>query len=171
MCTPYSMIASRCLEGVKFLTSRKRVAAFYIGMLIGLVIIFTNLTPLRQFQAAIGAVFLSPQGGANPAPAVIPSLHEWKGDHGFFMLGSDSRIAIDPTYSAQLHTTAQVFQSDLSTVIGHTLPIVTTSSPAASDFLLTLNNADSSIGNEGYLFQVCDTVVISAHTTTGVFYG
>ncbi len=153
------------------MTSKKRVAAFYIGMLIGLVIIFTNLTPLRQFQAAIGAVFLSPQGGTNPAPAVIPSLHEWKGDHGFFTLGSGSRIAVDPAYSAQLQTTAQVFQSDLSTVIGHTLPVVTTSSPAGGDVFLTLNNADSSIGNEGYLFQVSDTVVISAHTTTGVFYG
>ncbi|MEO8973797.1 MAG: family 20 glycosylhydrolase [Ktedonobacteraceae bacterium] len=153
------------------MTSRKRVAAFYIGMLIGLVIIFTNLTPLRQFQAAIGAVFLAPQGGINPAPAVIPSLHEWQGDHGFFMLSSASRIVVDPAYSAQLNATAQVFQTDLATVTKHTFPMVSTLSTASGDFFLTLNNLDTGIGNEGYLFQVSDTAVISAHTSTGVFYG
>jgi hexosaminidase len=153
------------------LKSRGRIAAFYTAMLIGLVIIFTNLTPLRQFQAAIGAVFLAPQAGPNPAPAVIPSLHEWHGDHGLFMLNSASRITIAPSYKTQLETTAQVFQNDLSLVIGHTLPVVATSSPAEGDFFLTLNNQDSSIGNEGYLFQVSDRVVISAHTTAGIFYG
>ena len=54
---------------------------------------------------------------------------------------------------------------------GYTFPIVSTISPATGDFFLTLNNLDPSIGNEGYLFQVDDTVVISAHTRTGVFYG
>jgi len=87
------------------------------------------------------------------------------------MLGSSSRIAIDPAYSTQLKTTAQVFQHDLGAVTKHTFPIVTTISPATGDFFLTLNNLDSGIGNEGYLFQVSDTVVISAHTATGVFYG
>ena len=151
--------------------SRKRVAAFYLGMLLGLVIIFTNLTPLRQFDAAIGAIFVASQAGPNPAPQVIPSLREWQGDRGFFILSSSSRIDIDPSYTAQLTTTAHVFQNDLATVTKHTLPIVTTISPATGDFFLTLNNLDSSIGNEGYLFQVSDAAVISAHTSTGVFYG
>ncbi len=153
------------------MTARKRVAAFYIGMLIGLVIIFTNLTPLRQFSVAIGAVFLNPQGGTNPAPPVIPALHEWHGDHGFFMLSGSSRIVVDPAYTAQLNGTAQVFQSDLAAVTRHTFPIVSTISPASGDFFLTLNNDDTGIGNEGYLFQVGDATVISAHTTTGIFYG
>ncbi len=154
-----------------FLKLRKKTAAIYIAALVALVIIFTNLTPLRQLDAAIGSIFLSPQGGINPAPPVIPSLREWQGSRGFFILSSSSRITIDPTYTARLNTTAQAFQSDLAAVTGHTLPIVVTISPAASDFFLTLNNADGSLGTEGYLFQVGDTVVISARTPTGVFYG
>src|SRR5207248_10562733 len=49
--------------------------------------------------------------------------------------------------------------------------ILTTIAQRACEFFLTLNNLDPSIGSEGYLFQVDYTVVISAHSRTGVFYG
>ncbi len=154
---------------------RKKIAAFYITALLGIVFIFTNLTPLHLVDSAIvaefGAMVLAPHIVPNPAPRVIPSLREWQGSSGFFTLSSDSRIAVDPSYTAQIKNTAKVFQDDLFAATRHTLPIVTTISPRAGDFFLTLNNRDPGIGNEGYLFQVKDTVVISAHTRTGVFYG
>jgi glycosyl hydrolase family 20 len=150
---------------------RKKIAAFCIGVLLGMVIIFMYLTPLHLVDSAIGTLFLAPQGAPNPAPKVIPSLREWQGNSGFFMLSSASRIAVDHSYTAQLKNTAKVFQDDLFAVTGHTFPMVTTISPGAGDFFLTLNNQDPGIGNEGYLFQVDDTVVISGHTGTGVFYG
>src|SRR5258708_32257761 len=80
-------------------------------------------------------------------------------------------MGIEASYTVQLKNTAKVFQDDLFAVTGHTLPMVTTISLGAGDFFLTLNNQDAGIGNEGYLFQVDDTVGISAHTGTGVFYG
>lgn len=151
---------------------RKKTAAFYIGMLLGLIIIFTNVTPLGLLDRAVmGVLSLAAQGVPNPAPRVIPSLREWQGGSGFFTLSSVSRIAVDPAFTAQLENTAQVFQNDLFAVTGHTLTVVSTASPAVGDFFLTLNTSDPGIGNEGYLFQVDDTVVIRAHTATGVFYG
>jgi hexosaminidase len=151
---------------------RKKTAAVYIGMLLGLIIIFTNVTPLSLLNRVVmGVLSLAPQGVPNPAPQVIPSLREWQGSSGFFTLSSVSRIAVDPSFTAQLENTAQVFQNDLFAVTRLTLPVVNTVSPAAGDFFLTLNISDPGIGDEGYLFQVDDTVVIRAHTATGVFYG
>src|SRR5712692_9176623 len=141
-------------------------------MLLGLIIIFTSLTPLHLLDsAAAGILSLVPQIMPNPAPKVIPSLHEWQGSTGSFTLSSASRIAVDPSYTAQLENTAKVFQNDLFAVTRHTLPVVTAISPAAGDFFLTLHTPDPGIGSEGYLFQVDATVVIAAHTSTGIFYG
>lgn len=151
---------------------RKKTAAFCIGMLLGLIVIFLVSAPLHLIDpSAIENLFLPAQEVSNPAPQVIPSLREWQGGHGFFTLSSDSRIAVDPSYTGQLKDTAQVFQNDLSAVTGYTLPVITTASPAAGDFFLTLNNPDPYLSSEGYLFQVNDAVAIYASTPTGVFYG
>lgn len=122
-------------------------------------------------SAGFGALALASHFAPNPAPRVIPSLREWRGGSGFFTLSSASRIAVDPLYTAQIKDAAKVFQDDLFAMTGLTLPVVTTISPRADDFFLTLNNLDPGIGNEGYLLQAQDIAVISAHTRTGVFYG
>ncbi len=150
----------------------KKTAAFCLGMLLGLVIILMNLTPLRLLDyAAIEVLSLAPHEVPNAAPNVIPSLREWQGSKGYFTLSSTSRIAIDSSYTAQLKNTAKVFQDDLFAVTRHTLPLVTTNTPTAGDFFLTLHNLDRAIGNEGYLLQADNKVLISAHTPAGVFYG
>jgi hexosaminidase len=102
---------------------------------------------------------------------VIPSLREWQSGSGSFMIDSASRIVVDTTYAAQLQDTAQVFQNDLFHVAGNSLPIASTGSPGLGDFFLTLRTSDRGIGNEGYLLNIGDSVVISAKTSTGVFYG
>ena len=142
---------------------KKRTIILSVIALLSIGMIFTFLFPLRIINPAI--LF------ANAAPTVIPSLREWQGNSGSFMIDSASRITIDPSYAAQLQDTAHVFQSDLFAVTGNSLPVVITSSPGIGDFFLTLKNADRSIGSEGYLLKVGDSVVISANTSTGVFYG
>lgn len=108
----------------------------------------------------------------NTAPEVIPSLREWQGGFGSFTMGPGSHIAVDSPYAAQLQETATVFQRDLFEVTGHLLPVVTMSVPATGDFFLTLlRNTDRGLGKEGYLLNVGNAVVISANTSTGVFYG
>ncbi|HXZ03368.1 MAG TPA: family 20 glycosylhydrolase [Ktedonobacteraceae bacterium] len=142
---------------------KKRTIILSMIALLSIGMIFTFLFPLRILYPTV--LF------ANAAPEVIPALREWQGGSGSFMIDSASRITIDPTYAAQLQGTAQVFQSDLLSVTSSTLPVVTTSSPNIGDFYLTLKNPDQGIGNEGYLLKVGDSVVISASTSTGVFYG
>ena len=151
---------------------RKKTAAFCLGMLLGLVIIAIISTPLHLFDPRIlGGFFLAPQEIPNAAPSVIPSLREWQGGYGSFTMRSSSHIVIDPAYSSQLKDTATVFQTDLAAVTDHTLPVVTKITPATGDFFLTLNNPDPNLPDEGYIFQVADTVIIDANTPTGVFYG
>lgn len=142
---------------------RKRTIAFCITILVGIVITFTNLLPLRLADSANRV--------PNAAPKVIPSLREWHGSFGSFTIGSASRIAVDSPHAAQLRDTAKVFQGDLFAITGRTLPVVTTSSPASGDFFLTLRNSDRGIGDEGYHFNVGTSVVISANTSRGIFYG
>jgi hexosaminidase len=125
--------------------------------------IFTFLFPLRMTFPTV--LF------ANSAPEVIPALQEWHGGSGTFMIDSASRITIDPAYTSQLQETAHVFQSDLFTITGSSLPIVQTNSPIIGDFFLTLKNTDRGIGKEGYILAVGDKVAISANTSSGVFYG
>jgi hexosaminidase len=132
-------------------------------VLFGIVLPLTTIITLRLVDLAGSAL--------NAAPMVIPGLREWHGGTGSFSLGLTSRIAVDPPYTAQLQATAIVFQGDLFDVTGRTLPVVTTGSPQPGDFFLTLRNADRGISNEGYLFKVGSHVVISANTSTGVFYG
>src|SRR3989442_1344777 len=53
----------------------------------------------------------------------------------------------------------------------NSFPVASASSAGLGDFFLTLKNSDRGIGNEGYLLKVGDAVIISANTSTGVFYG
>lgn len=106
----------------------------------------------------------------NEKPKVVPSLREWKGGTGSYNISKKSRIVIDPKYSKELKTTAEVFKTDLSDITSHKLSVVT-GEPKEGDFYLTLDSGDSGIGEEGYLFEVKDHVTIRANTTTGVFFG
>jgi len=142
---------------------KKRYIALYVSLLFFVVIVFTILHPLQFIGYQLA--FL------NPAPQVIPALQEWYGSSGTFDLSSSSRIVVDPSSAKQLMGTAQVFQNDLSNVVGKRLPVVVAGSAHTDDFFLTLKNQDSSLGNEGYIFDVGEDVVISAHTSTGIFYG
>jgi len=142
---------------------RKKIAAFCITILLGILLIFTNVIPLYLVDSA--------KASPNAAPEVIPSLQEWRGSTGAFMLDSTSRIVLDPAYTPQLGETARLFQENLFTINGHKLPVVTSKFPQAGDFFLTLSNEERSLGNEGYLFKVEDVVTITGYTRTGVFYG
>ncbi|HEX6482524.1 MAG TPA: family 20 glycosylhydrolase [Ktedonobacteraceae bacterium] len=148
---------------MRYRFTRKHIIALYAVTLFLAVSTFTYFHPLQftSYQLAF----------ANPAPQVMPALQEWHGSSGSFALTYSSRIVVDSSYSSQLLDSAQVFQSDLSSETGNRLPVVIADSPNTGDFFLTLKNQDSSLGNEGYIFNAGEALVISAHTSTGVFYG
>jgi hexosaminidase len=141
---------------------RKKIVAFLTSALLVVVVAFA-LGVLLQVVNPLQLL-------GNPAPKVIPSLREWQGGSGLFVLLPSSRILVDPS-AAPLSDTAQEFQGDLAEITGRTLPVVSGGAPAIGDFALTLGAADPGIGDEGYLFKVGTAAVISANTPTGVFYG
>jgi hexosaminidase len=142
---------------------RKRTAALYVLILLIVLLGLTNVARLRLADLASWVV--------NTAPTVIPSLREWQGASGTFTMVGTSRIVVDPSYTAQLQNTPQVFQSDLLAITRHKLPLVVSRSPVTGDFFLTVSNADHDLGSEGYRLKIADYVTISALTRTGVFYG
>ncbi|WP_458631397.1 family 20 glycosylhydrolase [Paenibacillus sp. CMAA1364] len=109
------------------------------------------------------------EGDINAKPKVIPSLQEWTGSTGSFVLTSNTRIVYS---DVALKSTATQFTTDLKEMTGRDIPMVSGNEATIGDFLLTLNTKiDSTIGDEGYYFEVGNYVTIRANTKAGVFYG
>ncbi|MFE7706340.1 family 20 glycosylhydrolase [Streptomyces sp. NPDC057486] len=126
------------------------------------------LLPLTAHSASAAA---APRpAAANPAPAVVPSLQEWRGNHGHWQLTRNSRIVVSRAESGQLSETAQTFATDLSALSGHAIPVAT-GSPRANDVVLTTRTDDSGLGTEGYRLTSASALTIEAPTPTGVFHG
>jgi hexosaminidase len=145
------------------LVALKRIITFCAIALVVAVAVFAALNSVR--------LILPGSAAPNPAPHVIPALRQWRGKSGSFAIRAASRITLDPASAGQLTETARVFQADMAQVAGRTLPVVTTDSPDTGDFYLSLRTAATGLGDEGYVFDVNDTVSIYANTSTGVFYG
>lgn len=156
----YDMYMRKARE-VRFLSKRKN--AGLLILLLGIALVFLTVVS-RNLLAPI--IFFT-----NPAPLVAPMLREWHGGDGFFLVNVETQIVLDPIYAEQLQETAFVFQQDLAAVTGQTVPIVIATDPSPNTFFLTLQTLDSSLGTEGYTFDVSDAVVINARTSNGVFYG
>ncbi|MFG3142671.1 family 20 glycosylhydrolase [Streptomyces sp. NPDC048211] len=106
----------------------------------------------------------------NPAPPVQPGLREWSGGQGEFSLTSGSRIVLHPAGAATLDTTARTFASDLATVTGRSLPVVTAASARAGDIFLRSDGTDARLGSQGYALDIGDVLAVQAAGDTGVFY-
>lgn len=145
------------------------VVALKRVLMVGVLLALGAAAVLAAVNALTTARSAEAQG--NPAPAVIPALSEWHGGSGFFALDAGSRIVVDTSSATQLQSTAQTFAGDLALVIGRTLPVVVADTPAAGDLVLTLRNSDTGIGSEGYNLGVAAFIVLSANTSTGIFYG
>ncbi len=114
---------------------------------------------------------LATPAAVNAMPHVIPSLREWHGGHGAFMLGAAARIVVAPTYATALSGAARAFHADLVAVTGHDLPVTAATAPRAGDFFLTLGGDDKGLGAEGYRLTVGDSVIIQANASNGALYG
>ncbi|MGS0893794.1 family 20 glycosylhydrolase [Burkholderia stagnalis] len=109
--------------------------------------------------------------GTNAAPAVVPTLHAWKGGTGTLMLTSNSRIVVDST---TLSPVANKLAADLLAVSGLRLPVVTGNAANAGDIVLSLSPCGAAtttaIGTEGNTVYADRAVVLRATTANGVFY-
>lgn len=124
--------------------------------------------------AAMSPVSAAPADPAvNPAPVVVPSLHEWTGGSGMLEISRASRIVVP----AALSQVGEEFSHDLAEMTGLELQVVAGESQPG-DITLVLDDADKYASGgarydaEGYKLQVsADGVKVTAPTDTGVYYG
>ena len=121
--------------------------------------------------SALALLPLAPVAQAEPnaKPVTIPALREWSGGRGGFTLGGSSRIVVAPSQRS-VHDDARLFAADLATLTGRQLPVAI-GGAEPGDVELRLGSPDTGLGREGYRLSIADTVVVSARTDTGAFYG
>ncbi|MFD0696617.1 discoidin domain-containing protein [Paenibacillus sp. GCM10027628] len=106
----------------------------------------------------------------NKEPKVIPSLREWHGRTGDFILTNHSRIVVNPAYQTVLQKSAEQTKDDLKDIGNVDLEIVY-GTPQSGDIYLSIDDTLTWLGKEGYLFDVNDYVSITSAEVTGVFFG
>ncbi|TDE08020.1 family 20 glycosylhydrolase [Jiangella asiatica] len=132
-----------------------------IGPLVGALIAAAAIVAPASFGAS----------SAYSAPDVqtIPAMQEWQPGGGSFTYARRSRIVV-PEDDDAVRAVAETFADDLQAFDGRR-PDITTDEPHDGDLVLMRSAPDDQLGNEGYLLSVSETLVISAPTDAGVFYG
>ena len=101
---------------------------------------------------------------------MIPSLREWHGAEGNFILTTKSRIVVDAKYEATLMQAAKIFQDDLDKLCG-IKPKILAGKPKAGDIFISLDGKNKELGAEGYSLSIHDYVSINAAQYKGAFWG
>ncbi len=117
---------------------------------------------------------------ANPTPItsqtmnqLIPQPTSVQPADGIFLLTADTAIAADPA-TAEVTAIADLLAAHLRPATGYPLPVLPADgAPASSRRLsLTLNPADTALGDEGYALTITpDAVTLTARQPAGLFYG
>lgn len=103
----------------------------------------------------------------NPRPDVLPGIQEWKGGQGSVVIDEQSRLIVQ---DEALTETAQIVAEYYESMLGRTIEI-SQDVPAAGDIVLSLSDALSVLGKEGYEMNTADVVSIAASEAKGVLYG
>ncbi|WP_409340277.1 discoidin domain-containing protein [Paenibacillus sp. MBLB4367] len=106
----------------------------------------------------------------NKEPMVVPSLREWHGRTGDFLLTSGSRIVVNPANQSALSKAAEQTKDDLND-IGGFVPEIVYGAPHTGDIYLSLDDTLSQLGREGYLLDTDNYVSIASADAVGVFFG
>ncbi len=110
----------------------------------------------------------------NPVPAVMPTLYRWQGGTGQWHLTRASRIVIEPASTSALRPVADRLASDLAHISGIRPSVVVADHTRRGDMGLSLapcgDEANQSIGGEGYTLQMRRAALLRANTVNGVFY-
>lgn len=106
------------------------------------------------------------EGQLNSKPSVIPAIQEWKSDRGFFKVSSKTTIGVHGDgLSAGL-----LFSEMVNSANGLKLE-VSTNGNDDSDIIFSLTANDPELGDEGYLINIGEKIVIEANALSGLFYG
>lgn len=114
--------------------------------------------------------------GDNKKPEVVPSLREWVGGTGDFVLNDNSRIVYN---SDDMEQTARAFQTDLLDLTGRNLKIVkgVEEDLKSGDIYLSLEDSEPALSTEGYYLEIGgadgtkEYTVVRAFDKVGILYG
>jgi hypothetical protein len=150
---------------------RRRLAPRFISVVCGAAcLVASQLTslPLAAAMPGHGPSGVAGADQPNPAPKVTPALREWNGGSGTFRLSRTARIVASPAVAAD----ARTFQDDLRSITGQALPLALGSEPGGGDLRLVVDPAaPGTLGDEGYLLEIADTLTVRGRTPTGVARG
>lgn len=107
--------------------------------------------------------------GENQKPDVIPSLQEWHGGAGDFILSKTGRIIVG---SQTLIEAAEEFAKDYKDIAGMDIAVIngTKSDAGPGDFYLSLIQENTGLGKEGYTMAVGSFVSIEAEDAVGAYW-
>ena len=107
----------------------------------------------------------------NPKPQVIPTIQEWYGYEGNFVLNESSSIVINDAAGVGLEKAAQIMQENLAEITGLTLPV--TVGTEGDIYIESITDPELyDLGDEGYLMVTDDAgIKIYAPTYTGCVFG
>ena len=106
--------------------------------------------------------------GENPKPNVIPSLQEWHGGEGSFVISSAGRILAE---DEALMPVAQEFAKDYKDITGMDIEVLRAGKKEAriGDFYLSLTTGQGLL-KEGYTMDIGRFVTVEAETATGAYW-
>lgn len=109
----------------------------------------------------------------NAKPSVIPALQEWKGGEGSFHMDAGSRILISEADWDLFEDAGAITSEDLHDLFGLVVPVVKADAAEAKagDVVLTSEGADERLGEQGYLIESGDSLIIRAFACRGGLYG
>lgn len=114
--------------------------------------------------------------GSNKKPEVIPTIQEWAGGSGSFVLADGAKIVLNDRAGVGLSGVADNMTADVKEISGIGLATVSGAAPVAGGIYIETLPADEAaayaLGDEGYLLSVAeDGIRIYTGTYTGAIYG
>ncbi len=106
--------------------------------------------------------------GENPRPTVIPSLQEWHGGEGSFIVSAAGRILVE---SDGLLSVAKEFAKDYKDITGMEIEVLSAGRKDAriGDFYLALTTGQG-LFREGYTLDVGRYVTVEAEAAAGAYW-
>ena len=129
---------------------------------------------------AVGAMAtgntLTPATADDGRPPTYPSMQQWAGAPGDWVLSGQSRILVSGPDQSVAADVARLFQQDLALESGRHLAVLTTPAgqhvaPNPHDIALSLDAGDPALGDEGYRLDAGDVLAVHANARSGLLYG
>lgn len=107
---------------------------------------------------------------ANPCPEIIPQIREWLGGKGNLNFSQSGIIAIGAEDFEQLESPALLLAEDLKAFGNYTYEVKKSANDAAR-ILLSIDDTDQVLGEEGYRLTIDKNIRIEAPSAKGVIMG